>query len=180
MADPTQKISEMTEADLPLDGTEDIEIVQSGVTRRCSTQDVADLAGGVGEVVTVKVSLSSAEILALNGTPKELIAAPGSGKIIQPIATMYRYNYGTLTYNTNQTMQLYYNGFVGNTITNTLLSRTESAILRQGAISTTSLTYLTATQDIVNKAFMLSVQTGNPAAGDGTLDVYITYTIITL
>lgn len=40
---PTQKISEMTEADLPLDGTEDIEIVQAGVTRRCSTQDVANL-----------------------------------------------------------------------------------------------------------------------------------------
>ena len=41
---PTQKISEMTEATLPLDGTEDLEIVQSAVTRRCSTQDIADLA----------------------------------------------------------------------------------------------------------------------------------------
>jgi hypothetical protein len=40
-----QKISEMTEATLPLDGTEDMEIVQSAVTRRCSTQDIADLAG---------------------------------------------------------------------------------------------------------------------------------------
>lgn len=41
---PTQKISEMTEATLPLDGTEDLEIVQNAVTRRCSTQDIADLS----------------------------------------------------------------------------------------------------------------------------------------
>lgn len=40
----TLKISEMTEADLPLDGTEDIEIVQSALTKRCSTQDIADLS----------------------------------------------------------------------------------------------------------------------------------------
>ena len=40
------KISELTEATLPLDGTEDMEIVQGAVTRRCSTQDVADLVVG--------------------------------------------------------------------------------------------------------------------------------------
>jgi len=38
------KISELPEADLPLDGTEDIVIVQDGATKRCSTDDVANLA----------------------------------------------------------------------------------------------------------------------------------------
>lgn len=38
------KISELNEATLPLDGTEDLPIVDAGVTKRCSTQDIADLA----------------------------------------------------------------------------------------------------------------------------------------
>lgn len=38
------KISELQEAILPLDGTEDLEIVSGAVSRRCSTQDIADLS----------------------------------------------------------------------------------------------------------------------------------------
>lgn len=38
-------ISELPEADLPLDGTEDTVIVQDGATKRCSTQDIADVLG---------------------------------------------------------------------------------------------------------------------------------------
>ena len=41
------KISELNEADLPLDGTEDIIVNQNAITKRCSTQDIADLATGV-------------------------------------------------------------------------------------------------------------------------------------
>jgi len=37
------KISELPEAG-PLDGTEDVVIVQDALTQRCSTQDIADLA----------------------------------------------------------------------------------------------------------------------------------------
>lgn len=37
------KISELTEATLPLDGTEDMVIVQDAITKRVSTQDVGDL-----------------------------------------------------------------------------------------------------------------------------------------
>jgi len=41
------KISELNEAGLPLDGTEDLPIVEAGVTKRCSTQDIANLSGKV-------------------------------------------------------------------------------------------------------------------------------------
>ena len=41
------KISELNEAGLPLDGTEDLAIVEAGVTKRCSTQDIANLSGKV-------------------------------------------------------------------------------------------------------------------------------------
>lgn len=89
---PTQKISEMTEATLPLDGTEDLEIVQNAVTRRCSTQDIADLSNSISYAIwrglisqagtsdptaielentlggSISFSRSSAGVYAINGT----------------------------------------------------------------------------------------------------------------
>jgi len=142
-------------------------------------QDVADLVTA-GEVVTVKVSLTSAEILNLFTTPKQIIAAPGAGFCIQPICFFYEYNYGTTTYNTNQTLELRYAGVAANVNSNTILSRIFSVKARQGSLSTTLLTYIDSTQEIENKAFEVTVQTGNPTDGDGTLNIHVTYCIISL
>lgn len=174
MAD--QKISARTAAGT-LTGAEIVPVIQSGADRRTTTQDIADL--GTGEVITAKISISSAEILALNSTPKTLIAAPGAGKIIQPLMFLHVFTYVTVTYATNTNADIYYNGsnvLVGTTI----LNRTVSTIQRQGTASTTAASFLTASQDITNKALMMNVQTGDPTAGDGTLAVYISYLIITL
>ena len=173
MAD--KKISELTEAS-PLDGTEDLPLVQAGTTVRCSTQDIADLA-----IRTVKVSLSSAEILNGNSTPKQAIAAAGANTIIQPISYVTVYTYGSLTYAVNTTLELFYQGInsVG-VVSNTILNRTESFIMRQAAASTTAFAFAISTADVRNKPLMVGVQTGNPTTGNGTVDIYITYNIITL
>lgn len=178
MAD--KKISELTEANLPLDGTEDLPIVQGGSTVRCSTQDIADLAGR-SSVITVKVSLSSAEILALNTTPKQLVAAPGSGKILQPLFYLVKLSYATAQYATNTTLQFNYDGLpaVG-IVSNSILNRTESFIMRQAAASTTAFAFAISTSDITNKGLFVSVTNGNPTAGDGTLDIYVSYVTINL
>ena len=42
------KISELTSATTPLAGTETVPIVQGGVTKQVTTQDIADLGGGGG------------------------------------------------------------------------------------------------------------------------------------
>ena len=138
-------------------------------------QDIIDSG-----VYTVKVSLTSAEILNLFTTPKQIIAAPGAGFCIQPICFFYEYNYGTTTYNTNQTLELRYAGVAANVNSNTILSRIFSVKARQGSLSTTLLTYIDSTQEIENKAFEVTVQTGNPTDGDGTLNIHVTYCIISL
>lgn len=169
----TLKISEMVEADLPLDGTEDMEIVQDGFTRRCSTQDVADLAaGGGGSVVTVKVSLSSAEILALFTTPKVLVAAPGAGKILAPIRIVIKNNFGTEGYSGGPIL---INLGTLNLLSNTTYQLSNNAYdfraLTGNAANSTNLS---------NTAITASVASSNPTLGDGTVDMYITYTTITL
>src|SRR4051812_35669806 len=44
-------------------------------------------------IQTVKVSLTSAEILALFTTPKQLIPAPGAGKMLVPLSYFYVYTF---------------------------------------------------------------------------------------
>jgi len=123
-------------------------------------------------VLTAKVTLSSAEILALFTTPKQLIAAPGAGKIIVPLAVSYRLNFNSIAYTTNLNLRLRMNG----TLTQ------NSGILGLGATSY-SLQPLAGgaySADITNTALTIDVATGNPAAGNSTMDVYVTYTIVTL
>ena len=45
---PDKKISQLTNASLPLAGTEEVALVQGGQTLKATTQDIADLAGGGG------------------------------------------------------------------------------------------------------------------------------------
>lgn len=134
---------------------------------------VDNFAGG--SLATVKVSLSSAQILALNTTPVTLVAAPGAGKIIQPIAVMFNLVYNTTTYATNILAQIRYAGISANFITSTILGLTASTLAR--LLASTSLTFAAVPS---NTALILDTQTGNPTTGNSTMDVYLTYTVITL
>mgnify|MGYP000977334275 CR=1 FL=1 len=129
----------------------------------------------LGVPVTEKISLTSAEILALNTTPKVLVVAQGAGYVIQPIAVQMFLDYGTTTYATNTTARVKYSGISGNFATNSVLSSVSDQTASQSCLS--SLQFSSA---IDNVALVLDVQTGDPTTGDGTLNVYITYCVITL
>lgn len=132
-------------------------------------------------VFTDKVSLSSAQILALNATPQGLVAAPGAGKVIQPLFYLINYTYGTITYATNTNMRFYYQGIPTlGVVSNSMLTRTASYMMRQTSASTTAFAFDLAGNNPTNKALVVDVETGNPTAGDGIVDIYITYAIISL
>ena len=57
------------------------------------------LAQGTGSgIQTATVTLSSAQLLHLNGTPVQLIAAPGSGNVIKPLSITLQYKFGSAPY----------------------------------------------------------------------------------
>lgn len=133
-------------------------------------QGIVDLVTA-GQVVTAKVSLSSAEILALNTTPITGIAAPGAGNIIRPLALVTKSNFNTTQYSGNA-MELSLGGnFVATTSAYTS--------------SSTNFEYKNASQfgtttDLTNQPLLISISSANPSGGDGTVDMYITYCIIEL
>jgi len=124
---------------------------------------------------TVKVTLSSAEILNSFSSAKQLIAAPGSGKVNEVISITMRYNYLTAPYVTNTTLAVYYS---------TVEVAAHTGVLDQLAsvikVASPGIGFVSASADLENQAVFIGTKTGNPTAGSGTLDVYVTYRIITL
>jgi len=133
--------------------------------------------GSTGELKTRRIHatipISSAELLALNGTPKTLIAAPGSGYIIQVETITIIYTYSTAPYATNTDLEIDLAGVdLGYSLTNIINQSNNNT--RYGLTAPN----LQTTSDLTNGALTIKTKTGNPTAGSGTLNVLITYNII--
>lgn len=128
---------------------------------------------------TVKISLSSAQILQLFTTPVELVAPQGANTFIQPISAVYNYTYGTITYTTNVLLAIGYNPVVTGSITSTtILGAAQNRLQR--SLFASGNTFVISSLDPINNGLYAQVQTGDPLAGDGTLDIYLTYIVINL
>lgn len=129
-------------------------------------------SGSTTDVPTryAEISLSSAQILALNGTPQTLVAAPGAGKVILPLQFFSQYSYLTAPYATNTNCRVSYD---------TGVDFSSIVDLSVGA----SKNFLQRSSDmypIDNKLMKVDVATGDPTGGSGTLKVGVYYKIHTL
>jgi hypothetical protein len=128
----------------------------------------------------VKVSITSAEILQMFTTPKVLVAAPGAGKLIVPISFTFRINYLTTAYATNTNMIFGWGSTSGGALaTYTSILAQSQNVLELNAIGSVFGVF-GSNASLVNQPLTARVPTGNPTAGDSSIDWYITYMIITL
>lgn len=134
-------------------------------------------SSSVGAVSAVKVSLTSAQILALNGTPIQLLAAPSAGTVYQILGVMGRINFLTAAYATNTELD------VIDATTSDILFSDASSLLAATSTKVAVLTPKTpAAGTIVTAAGAINakVATGNPITGAGSVDLYLTYRTVTL
>lgn len=121
-----------------------------------------------------EVELSSSDIKDLNTSPKELVAAPGSGKVIEFVSAALYLNHGGTDYDTNGDIT------VRTGTTNTTLSDTiaEADFLFNSADSYRVVQALSADEQLdADEKIELFVATGDPATGNGTLTVKVAYRI---
>lgn len=127
------------------------------------------------EWIPFSVTLTSAEVLALNGTPITLVPAQGAGVGILAEAVTYSLAFGTTAYATNGVLNV---GCDTATIAqysataNAFLFGTVSKTVKASQVATTAVAN---TQIIANKALTASVGTGNPTAGDSTITIQGVY-----
>lgn len=139
---------------------------------KAATTAYVDNAG----IQTAQVSLSSSQILNLNTTPVTLVAAPGSGKLIQVISAIWDYTFVSTAYS-NTAVSIYCNTnsvnpictFVGGVLIST------SSIIKDASWPATNVQGGT----LIDNAPIIISGGVNPTTGDGTAKVTLLYKIIT-
>ena len=117
-----------------------------------------------------EITLSSAEILALGVTPKQLVPAPGAGRIVLPLQAVISFIYGTVSYATNVNM------YMGNPTSGALVDTFNISVPSSRIQCVTNMAF----EPVVNEKFEVSIGTGNPTAGDSTMTVGVYYKIHTV
>jgi hypothetical protein len=135
---------------------------------------------GIGQDLStplvVKVSLSSAEILALDTVAKVLVTAPGATYALMPISMAYRFTYGSIAYagsysiGLKSTTKTTADPFL--VITSTTMN---AAANRSGSYPTNTGASIDA---IVENDSLELKSNAAISAGDGTLEIWLTYSII--
>ena len=127
----------------------------------------------------MKTRISASEVLALNSTKKTIVAAPGAGKYIRPIAWDTYCDFNSAAYATNTDLALRVD-----TATEDIAVDSNILLSTGGRILTVPVGVVpgstTANQYVVNKALQVYVQSGNPTAGNSDIFSYLWYTIVTL
>lgn len=130
-------------------------------------------------IYSAELDITTSQVLVLNGTPLEIVAAPGAGYAIEVDKASFKLTYNSIAYATNTDLEII-------TDTATIAQRKTSS----GAINGTVTQHIimgeipsagaTDTQIIENKSLKVQVPTGNPTAGNSGIKIYITYRIITV
>jgi hypothetical protein len=122
---------------------------------------------------TAKLTIASADVLTLNSTPLTIVAAQGVGTAIEVISASLNIDFNSIAYATNTTIQV--------------KSDTGTVAHAQGDFLTAPFSVITKIPlssaggtIIENESMKVTVQTGDPTAGDSDITVYVTYRIITL
>jgi hypothetical protein len=157
-------------------------LVRSNVDYKIDFDDLqTSILGGTAGEITYKASLTitSAKILTLNGTPLTIVSATGAGTYIEAISASASMTYGTTPYATNTTLQIINDGADNAQLINA--SALIGTVTKNTKFYTNnSIPTAGQTQIITNTALQVNVLTGNPTAGDSDITVHVFYRIITL
>jgi hypothetical protein len=145
--------------------------------------------GGQQVLLSASITLTAAQLKTLLGTPIQIVAAPGVGKMLLPLQCVYQYKYITPAYTigTNEEINIFpqggnpfagnFNQWFSNFSATGLLDQTHNVVFAPGTASQT-----TDVQSIYeNKALMVG-RSGSAewTNGNGTLTVTLIYAVVTL
>lgn len=156
-----------------------VTISSTGVTTIGAGKVTASmLSFSLASYLEASLTIPTASILTLNGTPLTIVAAPGSGKYIEVISASCAMTYVSAAYATNTTLQLINEGAGTAQLQNT--GALIGTVTKNTKFVDSAAAAAGASQIITNTALQVKVATGNPTAGDSNIVVKVIYRIITI
>lgn len=122
-----------------------------------------------------EIAITNAEMLALNATPKTLVAAPGTGFVTEFISALLILDYVSAAYVNNGILGVYETDASGTCLSDTVAladflgKTTDTMVVLQALSADTALA--------ANKALVLTMATGESITGDSPVRVKIAYKI---
>ena len=137
--------------------------------------NLLSLSTNINERVQYKsVPVSSAEILALFATPKELVAAPGAGFVLELLSAVLTLDFNTAAYANNGILSIRETNAAGTAHSETLVL----ANFLAGVADELRTLQPAAGHDLVEDTPMvLSVATGETDTGDSPITVRVAYRV---
>jgi len=132
-------------------------------------------------IQTVTVTISTAELLALATTPKELVAAPGADKVVQFLGAELVLNYAGVAYTeSGDNMAVKFENAAGVAVSDTIectgfIDATADTLTNAVAVKDA----IVAASGCVNKALVMDNVGNNFAAGTSPVDVIVAYKVVT-
>jgi len=132
-----------------------------------------------GNIKVAKLQLAQQEVLNLNSAPKDIINAPGAGRLIEVITAGLRCDkYSGASYTTNTTIQL-----ITDTATHPqfeLVNGLNFSTNTHKRLAPVVSTAANSVQMVENQAVKIYVPNGNPGGSGSDITVYCLYRIIDL
>lgn len=148
-------------------------------TTAISTINGYDTAN-VGHLTTIEVTISKANILAMNGTPVTVVAAAGAGTALEFISAVLIYDYSTATYGGGGAVTVGYTG--GAAITTTIAAADSFGAAGDKVFQFSRLNAAGGYTLPVNTALSITNATGaftDPGTAAGVGRLQITYRVHT-
>lgn len=156
----------------------------SGAFTASSAADASTLTGTLatvrlGEDVfrSTTVTVTTAQVLALNTTPITLVAAPGAGKILQVIEVTAKLVFNSVAYTGSNALEFRYTDGSGAKVTADIASTFINTASGTAYASVKGV--VTALTPVANAPIVVFVPTANPAAGNSAIVFTVSYRVIT-
>lgn len=137
----------------------------------------ANVNNGCECLHSASLTITSAQVLALNSTPLTIVAAQGVGMAIELLSWSAKIENVTTPYATNTTINLTCGGIAPMGTSSALLLSSVDKIAQFARSENPSAAQ---TQMIENAALQITSAGGDPTTGDGDITVYVLYRVITL
>ncbi len=158
--------------------TGDVTINGSGVTTIGAGKVVPTMLSFTlaDQLLEASLTIPTASILTLNGTPLTIVVAPGADKYIEVVSASASITFVSAPYATNTTLQLISEGADIAVVQNT--SILIASITKNTRFNNVTSVAAGSTQIITNAALQVKVGAGNPITGDSDIIVKVLYRIV--